>query len=75
MAGRERKPRRVKVAVSAPGRRRERAHRLPWPLAAALGGALVALAGWLLLTAVAVIGWLAAPESDFGAVLGLGTKL
>lgn len=75
MAGRERKPRRVKVAVSATERKQAKTRRMPWALAAVLGGALVALSGWLLLTGVAVVGWLTAPESDFAAVLGFGTKL
>ncbi|MDO4783731.1 MAG: DUF6350 family protein [Propionibacteriaceae bacterium] len=61
--------------MSGPERKQARTRRLPWALAAVLGGAFVALCGWLLLTGAAVVGWLTAPESDFTAAVGVGTKL
>jgi hypothetical protein len=46
---------------------------ISWPLAAVAGGAVTALASWILCAGVAVVGWLAAEPGSLGDALRVGT--
>jgi Family of unknown function (DUF6350) len=46
-----------------------------WPLAAVVGGAVTALASWVLCAGVTVLGWLAAEPGSLGDALRVGTLL
>ena len=48
---------------------------LPWYLVAGLGGVAVVAAGWLLLVAPAVLGWLTSPRAQLSAALGLANRM
>lgn len=45
-----------------------------WPIAAVGGAVLVATSCWLVVTAVAVVGWLQAPDMSFAEPLRVGTQ-
>jgi Family of unknown function (DUF6350) len=46
---------------------------ISWPLVAVAGGAVTALASWILCAGVAVVGWLAAEPGSLGDALRVGT--
>jgi hypothetical protein len=48
---------------------------ISWPLTAAVGGAVTALASWILCAGLTVIGWLAAEPGSLGDALRVGTLL
>ena len=75
MAQRDRKTRKVKVALSTNQGASEPSRQLPWPLTAMVGAALVALAGWLLITGAVAIGWAGATGEGFSSALLVGTQL
>src|SRR4029450_6893148 len=46
-----------------------------WPLMAVVGGAVTALASWILCAGLTVLGWLAAEPGSLGEALQVGTLL
>ncbi len=48
---------------------------ISWPLMAVVGGAVTALASWILCAGVTVLGWLAAEPGSLGDALRVGTLL
>ena len=46
-----------------------------WPVIAVVGGAVTALASWILCAGVTVLGWLAAEPGSLGGALQVGTLL
>ena len=46
-----------------------------WAVIALVGGALTALASWILCAGVTILGWLAADSGSFVEAIGLGTRL
>ena len=46
-----------------------------WSVIALMGGAVTALASWILCAGVAILGWLAANSGSFVDAIGLGTRL
>ncbi|MDO5082071.1 hypothetical protein EII34_03060 [Arachnia propionica] len=48
---------------------------LPWYLVAGLGGLAVVAAGWLLLAAPAVLGWLTSPRAQLTGALDLANRM
>ncbi|MDO5067351.1 MAG: DUF6350 family protein [Propionibacteriaceae bacterium] len=48
---------------------------LPWYLVAGLGGLAVVAAGWLLLVAPAVLGWLTSPRTQLTSALDLANRM
>ena len=48
---------------------------ISWPAVAVVGGAVTALASWILCAGVTVLGWLAAEPGSLGGALQLGTLL
>lgn len=75
MAGRERKPRTMRVAVSTGSTKKVDLRLVPWHVATIGGALLVAVAGWFLIAGAVAIGWLAAPDAGFVSALRLGTRL
>lgn len=71
------KPRTVAVDVDARPADRPRHWHLPWPwyVTAGAGPATVLLAGWLILSAVAALGWLTSPETELRQALLLSSRL
>ena len=57
-----------------PGRSR-RSPPISWPVIAVVGGAVTALASWILCAGVTVLGWLAAEPGSLGGALQVGTLL
>ena len=48
---------------------------ISWPAMALVGGAVTALASWILCAGVTILGWLAAEPGSLGDALQLGTRL
>ncbi|MBK7821701.1 MAG: hypothetical protein IPJ61_11680 [Tessaracoccus sp.] len=70
-----RKPRTVAVDVDAAAVSGGRRMLLPWYLMAVIGPLATLVAVWLILAALATIGWLTSPAADLGAALRLATQL
>jgi hypothetical protein len=49
--------------------------RVSWPVAAVGGAWLTALCGWIVVTGVTVLGWLAADSASFAGAMSVGTQL
>jgi hypothetical protein len=72
----------VSLRATAAGKRSLQATRtqsasppISWPLLAVMGGAVTALASWILCAGVTVLGWLAAEPGTLGDALRVGTLL
>lgn len=68
------KPRTVAVDVDARPVSRRRHWPWPWYVAAVAGPVAVLLAGWLIVAAVAALGWLTSPETQPGQALLLASR-
>lgn len=75
MASRRTRHRTVAVDVDAPTQQQPR--RFPWPwYTAAVGGPVAVLAvGWLILAALATVGWLTSPQAALPDALRLATRM
>jgi hypothetical protein len=60
---------------AAAARARPMSPPISWPVMAVVGGAITALASWILCAGVAVLGWHAAAPGNLGGALQLGTLL
>jgi hypothetical protein len=49
--------------------------RVSWPVAAVGGAWLAALCGWIIVTGLTVLGWLAADSASFAGAMSVGTQL
>ncbi len=78
---RSRPPKRVSLAVAGLGPQPDesldeiRAPAMPWLVAALAGGALSALAGWLVVVAPIGLAWLTTPVGELPGALRLGTQV
>lgn len=75
MARTSAKPRTIAVDVDEAPQKQARHWSWPWYVAAVLGPIAVLLAGWLVLSALAAVGWLTSPNTDLGAALTLSTRI
>jgi hypothetical protein len=71
----------ITLHTTSSAQKRARASQVPvaaapvaWPLIAAAGGLLTAVASWLLCTGITVLGWFAAESAGLGDALQLGTS-
>lgn len=67
---------RINLRVSSPFRRRrpERHAQMPWSVAAGAGALIVAVASWLVVAGLVVLGWVTAPSGSLLDALRLGTQ-
>ena len=75
MARRAGQPLTVAIDVDAPRVSQPRTFPWPWYAVAVLGALAVLLAGWVVLGALTVIGWVTSPEADLSAALRLAGAL
>lgn len=75
MARSSTKPRTVAIDVDAVGEPQPRQWPWPWYVAAVVGPVAVLLAGWIVLSGLAAVGWLTSPDTQLSSALSLSTRL